>query len=146
VVRDALELHSLDPQRLTVEVTESVMSDDSDLIYTQLNTLRGIGVKISLDDFGTGYSSMAYFRDLPADEIKVDKSFVMPMRTSKVDNTIVKTIIDLAHNFKLEVVAEGVEDEETAIALRDLGCDTLQGYLIDAPLPVESLEQRHHLI
>ena len=87
-----------------------------------------------MDDFGIGYSSLAYFRDLPVDELKVDRSFVSNMLERPKDRKIVKAIIDLAHNFSMRVVAEGVEDNETADALQELGADLLQGYWFSKPV------------
>ncbi|MBT4522778.1 MAG: EAL domain-containing protein [Halieaceae bacterium] len=143
VVRDALDIHMVKPKRLTLEVLESIMVENQEAMLSQLERLRKIGVKISIDDFGTGFSSLSYFRDLPADEIKIDKSFVIPMLSSKKDHAIVKSVIDLAHNFSLQVVAEGVEDMEIAARLTDLNCDVLQGYVFDRPLPAADFEKRH---
>ena len=143
VVRDSLEIHGVRAQRLNLEVTESVMVDNQAIMFTQLVRLRKLGVRISIDDFGTGFSSMAYFRDLPADEIKIDKGFVIPMLSSAKDHAIVKAVIDLAHNFSLKVVAEGVEDEDIATRLTNLRCDILQGYHFDRPLIIEDFEKRY---
>ncbi len=143
VVQDALEIHMVRPQRLTLEVLESIMVDNQEPMLRQLARLRKLGVKISIDDFGTGYSSLSYFRDLPADEIKIDKSFVIPMLSSGKDHAIVKAVIDLAHNFSLRVVAEGVEDQKIAKRLGELNCDILQGYVFDKPLPVADFEKRY---
>jgi EAL domain-containing protein (putative c-di-GMP-specific phosphodiesterase class I) len=143
VVGDALEIHGVSAQRLNLEVTESVMVDNQKTMFAQLTRLRKMGVRISIDDFGTGFSSLAYFRDLPADEIKIDKGFVIPMLSSGKDHAIVKAVIDLAHNFSLKVVAEGVEDEKIAQRLTDLRCDVLQGYLFDRPLMVQDFEKRY---
>lgn len=143
VVGDALEIHGVSPQRLNLEVTESVMVDNQKIMFAQLTRLRKMGVRVSIDDFGTGFSSLAYFRDLPADEIKIDKGFVIPMLSSGKDHAIVKAVIDLAHNFSLKVVAEGVEDEKIAHRLTDLRCDVLQGYLFDRPLMVQEFEKRY---
>jgi len=145
VVQDALAIHGVAPARLNLEVTESIMVDNQNVMLTQLARLRDIGVKISIDDFGTGFSSLAYFRDLPVDEIKIDKSFVMHMLESEKDHAIVKAVIDLAHNFSLKVVAEGVESMEIAERLADLRCDILQGYVFDKPLPVEEFERQYRL-
>jgi len=131
------------PQRLTLEVLESIMVDNQEPMLRQLARLRKLGVKVSIDDFGTGFSSLSYFRDLPADEIKIDKSFVMPMLKSGKDHAIVKAVIDLAHNFSLRVVAEGVEDQKIAKRLAELNCDVLQGYVFDKPLPVADFEKRY---
>lgn len=146
VVSDALDLHGMEPHRLTIEVTESVMVDQPDLLLEQLAAIRSMGVRVSIDDFGTGYSSLSYFRDLPADEIKIDKGFVTPMLHSERDEAIVKTVIELAHNFSMKVVAEGVEDRKTADRLIELGCDVLQGYYFDKPLPVEEFEKRSGML
>lgn len=143
IIEDALSIHGADPGRLTLEVTESVMVDNQQRMLKQLARLRTMGLKVAIDDFGTGFSSLAYFRDLPADEIKIDKSFVMHMLESGRDHAIVKTVIDLAHNFSLRVVAEGVENERTAKRLADLRCDVLQGYAFDKPLPLEDFEKRY---
>jgi EAL domain-containing protein (putative c-di-GMP-specific phosphodiesterase class I) len=100
-----------------------------------LRELRDLGVQISIDDFGTGYSSFAYFKNIPADELKIDKSFVMKMLNDDDDKKIVRTIIELAKSFGLKVTAEGVEDGETAAMLAQLRCDRLQGYHYSRPLP-----------
>jgi diguanylate cyclase len=97
-----------------------------------LGRLQVLGVQISIDDFGTGYSSLGYLQRLAVDELKIDKSFTMQLADSG-DATIVRSTVDLGHNLGLRVVAEGVEDPKTAQALADIGCDTLQGYLIGRP-------------
>lgn len=143
VTRDVLAIRSVKPGRLTLEVTESVMAENQKLMMKQLARLRELGVRISIDDFGTGYSSLAYFRDIPADELKIDKSFVKHMLSSKKEAAIVKTIIDLAHNFSLRVVAEGVESDAMADRLSQLGCDVLQGFNFDKPLYLPDFERRY---
>lgn len=143
VVKDSLEIHGVTPSRLNFEVTENVMVENQTVMFAQLARLRRMGIRISIDDFGTGFSSLAYFRDLPADEIKIDKGFVIPMLHSAKDLAIVKAVIDLAHNFSLRVVAEGVEDEKIAKRLAELRCDVLQGYAFDKPLLVEDFEKRY---
>lgn len=143
VVKDSLTIHDVDPSRLTLEVTERVMVDHQQGMLRQLARLWRLGVKISLDDFGTGFSSLSYFRDLPVDEIKIDKDFVLRMLKSDKDMAIVKAIIGLAHTFDMKVVAEGVETLEIAQCLADLDCDVLQGYVFDRPLTVESFEEKY---
>lgn len=143
VVTDALEIFGVQPSRLNLEVTEKIMIDNQDLMLAQLARLQDIGVKISIDDFGTGFSSLAYFRDLPVDEIKIDQSFVRRMLVSEKDYAIVKAVIDLAHNFALKVVAEGVETIAIADRLAEMRCDILQGYVFDKPLPVEDFEAQY---
>lgn len=140
-VVDALSLYSLDPERLTLEITERGSIAES--CFPALEELRQMGVKISIDDFGTGNCSLSYFRDLPADQIKIDQSFVQSMRTSPKDRAIVKACIEMAHGCGLKVVAEGVEDQQTADALRDMKCDVLQGYWFGKPLPESEFEVQH---
>ena len=98
-------------------------------------------MKISIDDFGTGQCSLTYFRDLPADQIKIDQSFVQAMENSKKDKAIVRGIIDLAHHCEIEVVAEGVESERVADELAEMGCDVLQGYWFGQPIAAEEFER-----
>lgn len=143
VIADTLALYDFKPERLTVEVTEGVMVSDQRRMFKTLKRLRENGVRISIDDFGTGYSSMLYFRNLPADEVKLDRTFVMAMIDSKRDATLVKAMIELGHNFGLRVVAEGVENEAIVKALTDLRCDVLQGYHFDKPLPPDDFERRY---
>ena len=124
---------------LTLEITESaVMSNPSDglIILTQLDRM---GVTLSIDDFGTGYSSLAYLKQLPVDELKIDKSFVMDMEENESDAVIVRSTIDLAHNLGLKVTAEGVETQGAWDVLTALGCDKSQGYFMSKPLPAEKL-------
>lgn len=143
VVNDALDIYSVDPSRLVLEVTERIMIDNHQRVVDQLTALRGIGVKVALDDFGTGFSSLAYFRDLPVDEIKIDQVFVRHMLSSDKDLAIVKAIIDLAHNFSMKVVAEGVENFDVADKLAVMNCDTLQGYAFDTPLSLQNFERQY---
>jgi EAL domain-containing protein (putative c-di-GMP-specific phosphodiesterase class I) len=140
VIEDALTIHDVQPQRLVLEVTERIMVGNPQVMMRQLAALRAIGVQVSLDDFGTGYSSLSYFRDLPVDEIKIDSSFVRNMLDCEKHHAIVKAVIDLAHNFSLRVVAEGVETETIADRLKELGCDMIQGYFFDRPMPAEAFE------
>jgi len=104
-----------------------------------LIALRELGVEISIDDFGTGYSSLAYLRQLPVDEIKIDRSFVMGMADEADDAVIVRSTVDLGRNLGLDVVAEGVESAKLWHRLRDLGCHTAQGYFISRPVPAADL-------
>lgn len=145
VVRDAMDIYGVKPSRLTLEVTETIMVDNQEVMLSQLAKLRKMGVRIALDDFGTGYSSLAYFRDLPVDEIKIDRTFVMRMLESKKDLAIVKAVIDLAHNFSMKVVAEGVESIAMADRLTEMRCDILQGYAFDKALPAEEFEKQYGL-
>ncbi len=122
-------------ERLTVEVTENALMVDRERSHRVLEELREMGVRISIDDFGTGYSSLSYLKQLPADEIKIDKSFVMNMLADEADARIVAQVVSLGHSFGLEVVAEGVESAEVAAKLADMGCDYAQGFHYAKPLP-----------
>ena len=135
LVAQALTQWHVEPNRLTLEITEDVLIKDKELAFDYLSKVRETGVRISIDDFGTGYSSLAYFKHIPADELKIDRFFVKNMLDNEGDRNIVKLIIDLAHTFNLEVVAEGVENNETLDLLRSMGCDYAQGYLISRPIP-----------
>ena len=104
-----------------------------------MNQLKKMGVALSVDDFGTGYSSLSYVKRFPLDELKIDMLFVQHMRNNKGDQQIVRSVIDLAHNFDLTVVAEGVEDEATLKELKKMGCDLAQGFLMSPALPSEQL-------
>ncbi len=135
-ILDVLEAH---PTRLRLEITETAIMSGSTDALDILNRLSAQGVRISIDDFGTGYSSLSYLKQLPVDEIKIDKSFVIGMAVDNNDAVIVRSTIDLAHNIGLKVVAEGVEDESTYRLLSGLHCDAAQGYYMSEPLSVEEL-------
>ena len=127
--------------RLTLEITESVIMSDPERALEVGRELDALGVQISIDDFGTGYSSLGYLSRLPAKEIKIDKSFVMKMDTNKDDAIIVRSTIELAHNLGLRVVAEGVESKEAWSELKRFGCDLGQGYLFSRPQPAAKLTE-----
>jgi predicted signal transduction protein with EAL and GGDEF domain len=121
-------------EHLTVEVTENALMADRERSYRVLARLRELGVRVSIDDFGTGYSSLAHLKQVPADELKIDKSFVMNMLADKADGRIVEQVVALGHSFGLEVVAEGVENAEVASRLAAIGCDYVQGFHYAKPL------------
>ena len=125
---------------LTLEITETTLVRDPELALEILDQLSGIGIAISIDDFGTGYSSLSYLKRMPAAELKIDRTFVKDMLDDESDAAIVRSTIDLAHNLGMQVVAEGVETEDAAEALRALGCDTLQGYHFSKPIAVDAFE------
>jgi predicted signal transduction protein with EAL and GGDEF domain len=137
-VRRAGAIWGIGVERFTVEVTENGIISTGGAALEVLRQLREAGVRVSIDDFGTGNSSLAYFRDIPADEVKIDKSFILSM-TDDRNRKLVKSIIDLAHGFDLVVVAEGVETAEAAETLRRQGCDILQGYYFSKPVPQRQL-------
>ena len=136
-VDQALRTWNVHPSQIMVEITESAVIRDQTKSLKTLRALKEIGVKLSLDDFGTGYSSLSHVRLLPLDELKIDLAFVKNMLQVKADEKIVRSIIDLGHNFDLKVVAEGVEDKATADTLREMGCDRIQGYLVSPAIPEE---------
>jgi EAL domain-containing protein (putative c-di-GMP-specific phosphodiesterase class I)/GGDEF domain-containing protein len=129
MVSSAVATWRVCPGGLTLEITEGCLISDFERSTARLAQLRDLGVRISIDDFGTGYSSLSYFKKIPADELKIDKSFVMGMLHDDADRRLVETIINLARQFKLEVVAEGVEHSSVLEWLRNMGCDYGQGYL-----------------
>ena len=132
-----LKTHHLNTDALSLEITESAIMDDPQRALQTLEELAGIGFKLSIDDFGTGYSSLAYLKKLPVSELKIDKSFVLKMTEDRDDIKIVRSTIDLAHNFNLKVVAEGIENMESWDLLKYLGCDFGQGYFISRPMPAD---------
>jgi len=140
LVRELLQRTGVAGQHLCLEVTETVMMQDIHHAEGVLCALHSLGIKISIDDFGTGFSSLAYLNRLPVDEIKVDRSFVMPMLENHSEQTIVASIIQLAHTLGCCVVAEGVENIETLELLKTMGCDIIQGYLLTAPRPLNEIE------
>ncbi len=122
------------PARLKLELTESVVLNDVADVVTRMHALKALGVKLSLDDFGTGYSSLSYLKQLPLDQLKIDQSFVRDIATDPNDAVMVQTIINLAQNFRLNVIAEGVETEAQLDFLKRNGCMAYQGYLFGKPV------------
>ena len=138
-VSDLLARHDLPASALELEITESTLMVDPERSGTVLDDLRALGVRIAVDDYGTGYSSLAYLQRLPVDELKLDKSFILPMLEDQAGAAIVRTTIDLAHSLGLRLVAEGVETEAHLRELARLGCDLAQGYHICRPVPAQDL-------
>ena len=135
----ALARHRIDPSLLTCEITESVAMEDTRATQTTFRRLGEAGVHLSIDDFGTGYSSLSYLRKLPAEELKIDRSFVMDIETSADARAVIDAVIRLAHALGLKVVAEGVETERQRDVLIQMGCDELQGYLFAKPMSARAL-------
>ncbi len=136
-VADAIGIWNIEPHLLTLEITESSVMKDLELSARILDIIRTRGVKVSIDDFGTGYSSLSYFRQLPVNELKIDRSFITNILESELDLHIVNTIIDMANALNLNIVAEGVESKHTKQVLTKLGCHTIQGFYYSRPLPLE---------
>ncbi|MBO6826388.1 MAG: bifunctional diguanylate cyclase/phosphodiesterase [Sneathiella sp.] len=140
IVNRLLEQSRFPANLLKLEITESAIISDVVRATDVVNRLHELGVKVSIDDFGTGYTSLSYIRKLPVDEIKIDKSFVLNMNTVADDAVIVRTLLELARNLDLSVVAEGVEDRETWYMLAGLGCNVAQGYYMSRPIETETFE------
>ena len=136
---DALKRNNIEPSLLTCEITESSAMDDTRVTLQVIERLSAVGVHLSIDDFGTGYSSLSYLRQLAAEELKIDRSFVLDLETSADARAIVDAIVKLALALGLKVVAEGVETEQQQEILRRLGCNELQGYLFAKPMPAAAL-------
>ncbi len=135
MLAEGLDRHKLPPRLVTLEITESGIMHDADAALRAVEKFNSMGVNLSIDDFGTGYSSLGILKQLPVDELKIDKSFVMHMTENEDDVVIVRSTIDLAHNLGLKVVAEGIEAAEHVDILCELGCDTGQGYFFSKPVP-----------
>jgi diguanylate cyclase (GGDEF)-like protein/PAS domain S-box-containing protein len=140
-VEEALFVAGLDPACLVLELTESLLMDDTDLTIAKLERLRTRGVSVAIDDFGTGYSSLSYLLRLPVDKLKIDRSFVVAMGEGKAEAALVNAIVTMGHVLGLEIVAEGIETEEQQAALLAAGCDFGQGYLLGRPVPPHEIER-----
>jgi diguanylate cyclase len=141
-VREAIELTGIDPRRLVFEITESLLMHDPAHAKALLEELTAIGIRFAVDDFGTGYSSLAYLQRFPLAKLKIDRSFVENLITSRNDQAIVSAVVGLAQTLDLELVAEGVETEAQRTLLTEMGCDHIQGWLVCKALPSDELAQR----
>ena len=139
-VLNAVRRSALDPSRITIEVTESTAMADRDSGFRALRELSAAGVRIAIDDFGTGYSSLDHLREMPADILKIDRSFVAGMSANSPDSALVAAAIAMGRALEMEVVAEGIETSEQVTDLRELGCPLGQGYLFARPLPPEEID------
>jgi EAL domain-containing protein (putative c-di-GMP-specific phosphodiesterase class I) len=139
VVVDVLDETGMDPARLSLEITESTVLEDTESALGTLEALKGQGVRISLDDFGTGYASLALLKRLPVDELKVDRSFVTGLGRDPQDSPIVSTVVSLAAALGLVAIAEGVETTTQVEELRRVGCRYAQGYYFARPQPAERM-------
>jgi diguanylate cyclase (GGDEF)-like protein len=139
-VHAALLRHAVEPSRLELEVTESLLSGDVSEVKRQLASVRSTGVTVAMDDFGTGYSSMALLRSLPIDVMKIDRAFVCDLEIDPNAQAIARTIVTLGRSLSLRLVAEGIETHGQAELLRQMGCDEFQGYLFGMPMPAQAFE------
>lgn len=135
----ALVEAGLEPRRLEVEITESVLISDFEDAISLLQSLSFLPIPVALDDFGTGFSSLTYFRKLPLSRLKIDRAFVQDMLTDADCAAIVRSLIELAHELRIEVTAEGVETPEQLDYLRRVRCDEAQGYLIGKPVRIDDI-------
>jgi EAL domain-containing protein (putative c-di-GMP-specific phosphodiesterase class I)/GGDEF domain-containing protein len=135
----ALDLASRAPGRIGFEITETAVIKDPEGALTNLNAFAAAGIKIAIDDYGSGLSSLAYLKQLPANELKIDRMFISGLTQSHQDPLLVRSSIDLAHALNMEVTAEGVDDAMALALLRVMGCDLIQGYLISRPIDIEAL-------
>jgi diguanylate cyclase (GGDEF)-like protein/PAS domain S-box-containing protein len=139
-VESTLYRSGIDPSRLKLEITESMLLDNIEQDISTMRQLKALGVSFSIDDFGTGFSSLQYLKRLPLDQIKIDQSFVRELVSNSSDKAIVRTIIAMANSMDLEVIAEGVETEEQRQMLLGTGCSNFQGYLFGRPVPIAQFE------
>src|SRR5690606_39412451 len=131
----------LPPTRLELEITESLLRAASEPTLKTLHRLRALGVRISMDDFGTGYSSLSYLRSFPFDKIKIDRSFMRDLKSKGDSLAIVKAVIGLGQSLGMATTAEGIETEEQLAAVREQGCDEVQGFLFSPPLPPSAVAE-----
>ena len=141
-IQRELELVGLSPPVLEFEITESVLMEETGAGASRLRELRSLGSLVSMDDFGTGYSSLSYLKRLPIDVVKIDRSFVRDILGEADDQAILRAIITMAHQLRLRIVAEGVENREQLELLRAMRCDLIQGYVISAPIPAPEFARR----
>lgn len=139
VLEQLLEKYQIQPHNLILEITESTAMHHIDSTIRTLERLRKLGIRIAIDDFGTGYSSFLYLKDLPVDELKIDRGFLMDLQPNSKEEAILESIIHLAAKLGLIVTAEGVETQQQADILKKLGCNQLQGYLLGRPVKIDSL-------
>jgi EAL domain-containing protein (putative c-di-GMP-specific phosphodiesterase class I) len=139
-VRSALDRNDLDPAALTLEVTETTLMRDAEATAKRLVLLKELGVRIAIDDFGTGYSSLAYLRQFPVDALKIDRSFIDGIATSKASAALIHTLVALGKALEIETLAEGIEDQAQLETLQREDCDQGQGFLFSRPLDVDAIE------
>lgn len=136
-IGDAIRLNGIDPSRLEIEVTETSILRDVYGATLLLRELRGMGLSVAIDDFGAGFTSLAFLRDLPIDNLKIDRCFVRDVATGNFDGAVVRAVVDLARSLGVRTIAEGVEDHAQMDVLRELRCDAVQGFLFSMPLPAD---------
>ena len=143
-MKEAVEQSGIRASQLKLELTENFVLQDIDDAIEKMHELGRVGIRFSMDDFGTGYSSLSYLTRLPLEQLKIDQSFVRNIPGNKNSSVMVRSIINIANNFDLELIAEGVETDEQFAFLRQYGCSKFQGYLFGKPVPLEVFEQLCH--
>lgn len=146
MVRKTLAETGLEPQRLFLEITESMLVSDDPHIHEIISQLHRIGVQWSVDDFGTGYSSLSYIKNYPIDMIKIDRSFIQDVSHNSDDVAIVKAIIDMSNSLQISVLAEGTETLEQIRCLQELGCEVVQGFYYSSPMNAEKFISSYPLL
>jgi EAL domain-containing protein (putative c-di-GMP-specific phosphodiesterase class I) len=139
-VKSVLRATGIDPSRLILEVTETILADPDGGVAGALAALRLLGVRVALDDFGTGYSSIGYLRQLPVDILKVDRSFVAGITAHGKGNALIEAIVAMARSLELHVIPEGIEDQDQLDTLRAMGCHVGQGFFLARPAPAEAID------
>jgi EAL domain-containing protein (putative c-di-GMP-specific phosphodiesterase class I) len=139
-VRDALSESGFEPNALVLEITETTIMSDTALMVDRLIALKGLGVRIAIDDFGTGYSSLAYLRQFPVDILKIDRSFISSLATTRDSSMLIHTLVQFGKTLGLETIAEGIEEEGQMDPLLAEQCDTGQGFLYGRPLSPTQLD------
>jgi EAL domain-containing protein (putative c-di-GMP-specific phosphodiesterase class I) len=142
-IQHAIETTGIEPGKLGIELTESVMIADSSDTIAKMKALKALGVTIAVDDFGTGYSSLVYLKQLPIDILKIDQGFIRDILNDSNDAIIVETIISMASHLKIKVIAEGVETIEQLNFLKEKGCTIFQGYFYDRPLTAANFAEQY---
>lgn len=142
-IKQHLAEADIDPQFIELEITESLLIGDMDKSIRIMHQLKDIGFKLSIDDFGTGYSSLSYLKKFPIDKLKIDRAFVMDIETNNDDKILAKSIIDLAHNLNLSVIAEGVENDRQLKIIEQLGAEEIQGFYFSKPKPANEIEEQY---
>lgn len=143
MMSECLHHYAIEPDMIELEITESLLMNDIESSIQTMHQLKELGFKLSIDDFGTGYSSLSYLKDFPIDKLKIDRAFVMNIENNPADETLAKTIVDLAHNMDLTVVAEGVENEQQLGILTRLGVEEIQGFYFSKPVPAVQIEEKY---
>lgn len=142
-LKESLEAHAVKPETLVIEMTEAIWARPTDELLERIQSVRSTGVRFSIDDFGTGFSSLAYIKDLPIDEIKIDRSFISYIHERQKDRLLVEAIVELCKKLGFRTIAEGVESEEQVMVLNEIRCDAVQGFYFAKPVAVKDFQQRY---